>query len=430
MNILLVIPDIKLHYANGSYVMPSLVRTSSGGCQILAALTPREHSVTIIEEINGEKTDFSDNYDLVGISMMTAQAARGYEIADAFKKLGVPVVIGGFHASLMPEEALLHADAVCVGEGEKVWHTILDDTLHNRLSGIYRAEKLIDMSEVPFQRRELVKKGMKNNILTSRGCPYHCVFCSIIKFFGNTYRVRPVGEVIGEITEMKRKRFLKYNIVLFSDDNIVGDRAYAKELFTALIPLKIRWVSQASINIAADDELLDLAKKSGCTALTIGFESVSKASLIAANKTVRIDYETAIQKIHGKKIAIVGMFIYGFDTDTTDIFEETVDFVEKNCLEYAAFCILTPYPGTPVYAQLEREGRLLHKNWEDYDMIHTVFTPKNMTAEELQRGRYVSAAKINSLRSVVKRVFGARTKILFPLALNFAMRKIYKNIKL
>ena len=432
MRILLIAPDIESKFARSKrgFKIPYPIMFSTSGLQLLGALTPSRHFIKIVDETIGEKVDFAGDYDLVGISMMTTQSPRGYKIADEFRRRGVLVVGGGYHPSVLPDEALDHFDAINIGEAEYTWADLVSDAERKELKRIYQSEKLADMADIPWPRRDLVRDkrfGVKNFIQTSRGCPQKCSFCSIIKFFGYSYRCRPVDDVIAEIKHLKKTGALKWNMVYFSDDNIAGNPAYAKELFTALIPLKIKWGSQCSIAIARDDELLRLARESGCISLAIGFEAISEQSLIIANKNLgTVDgYKDAIAKIHRHKIAIFGLFIFGFDTDDSTVFDKTFAFIEDNHLEYAMFSVLTPLPGTGFYDEYKKSGRLLHENWADYDFQHVVFTPAQMSVQELQDGRYNTAKKIHSLRSICKRVIGAKTNLFFPFAMNLALKRLY-----
>jgi radical SAM superfamily enzyme YgiQ (UPF0313 family) len=435
MKILLIAPDLESKFQKSAkgFNIPYPIMFSTSGLQILAALTPDYHDIKLVDEAINEKVNFDEAYDLVGITVMTTQSTRAYKIAKRFRDKGVKVVMGGYHVSYLPDEALEHCDAVCIGEGEKVWQQMLLDAENNTLKQKYMADELIDLSEVPWPKRVLASKrkaGMKNFIQTSRGCPYQCSFCSIIKFFGNTYRFRPVEDVVAEIRSLKEKGQLKWNFVFFSDDNICGDPNYAKDLFRALIPLKIKWGSQCSITIAKDEELLDLARRSGCIALAIGLESISDESLVHANKRMgnKEAYENAIKRIHSYKIGIFGLFIFGFDSDDKSVFESTFKFVEDNYLEYAMFSILTPIPGTSYFNEFEASGRLLHKNWADYDFQHVVFQPKNMTVQELQDGRYYTAKRLHSFRSIFKRLLGARTNLIFPFVMNLSLKRLYYHL--
>jgi radical SAM superfamily enzyme YgiQ (UPF0313 family) len=239
-----------------------------------------------------------------------------------------------------------------------------------------------------------------------------------------------VQDVVEEIAALKRAGQLKWNFVFFSDDNICGNPEYAKEMFRALIPLKIRWGSQCSISVARDEELLALARESGCVALAIGLESVSDSSLAAANKNMGLaeDYKRAVALIHKHRIAVFGLFIFGFDSDDESVFADTLAFIHENHLEYAMFSILTPLPGTSFYEEFKRDGRLLHEDWAKYDFQTVVFKPKRMSAETLQFGRYDSAKKIHTWRSIFSRIFGAKTTLVFPLLFNYSLRKLYNRL--
>jgi len=435
MNIYLIAPDLenKYHQSPKGFKIPYPLMFSTSGLQLLAALTPDHHEIKVVDETIGEKVDYNYPADLVGITAMTTQSIRAYHIADEFRRRGKTVVLGGFHPSVCPEEALLHCDAVCVGEGELVWNQMLLDAENGALQLVYKADRLVSFDEVPWPDRSVVrdKRGMlKNFIQTSRGCPFHCRFCSVIKFFGETYRLRPVDDIVNEIKELKNTGQLKWNFVFFSDDNICGNPKYAKELFQALIPLKIRWGSQCSISIAKDEELLRLARTSGCKALAIGLESVSDSSLAAANKNMgkAEDYKKSVALIHKYKIAVFGLFVFGFDTDDDSIFESTLSFVHQNHLEYAMFSILTPLPGTSFYDEFKAIGRLLHEDWAKYDFQTVVFEPKNMSVDTLQLGRYDSAKKIHKYSSIFRRVLGAKTNIVFPILFNISLRKLYNRL--
>lgn len=433
MNIYLIAPDLesKFHKSDKGFDIPYPLMFSTSGLQLLAALTPKEHTIKVVDEAIGEKVDYSYPADVVGITAMTPQAPRAYKIADKFRRIGKVVIMGGFHPSVLPDEALLHCDAVCVGEGEKVWRSMLEDIQNGNLRKIYRHDRLVGFDEVPWLDRSVVRDNrvLNNFIQTSRGCPYACSFCSVVKFFGHSYRLRPVEDIVAEIRMLKESGKLKWNFVFFSDDNICGSPAYSKELFKAIMPLKIRWGSQSSITIANDEELLQLARKSGCVALAVGFDSINHGSLISANKNMgRVgEYEQAIKTIHKHKISIFGLFIFGFDSDDDKTFNVTLQFIEKNHLEYALFSVLTPLPGTSFYDEFKKDGRLLHEDWGKYDFQTVVFKPKNMSAETLQSGRYNTAKKIHSIRSIFRRILFARTNLIFPLVFNFSLRKLYKR---
>jgi radical SAM superfamily enzyme YgiQ (UPF0313 family) len=374
---------------------------------LIAALTPKEHEINIIDEMV-EKADYDNlDADLVGISVITPTAPRAYEIADILTARGTPVVMGGIHASLMPNEALKHVTSVVIGEAEEVWLKVVSDFKRGRLKRIYRAKKRTDLSKLPYPRRDLLKGNyghLYKPVQATRGCPYRCDFCSVHKFFGGTYRTRPVKDVINELKGMKN------GFLNFVDDNIVGNRKYAKELFKALIPLKLNWISQASLSVAKDDELLKLAAESGCDCLAIGFESVSQNSLYEAKKVNRsYEYPKLIKKIQDYGIEIWGCFVFGFDFDKKDIFQKTIDFCNGNDIRIGQFTILTPFPGTALFNRLEKQKRILTYDWKYYDCAHCVFKPKNMSALELEDGLIQFYKDFYSLKSVIRKIIKKAT---------------------
>ena len=392
----------------------------------LAALTPRDVRVRLIDE-NVEAVNLKEKPDLVGISLMTPLAPRGYEIADAYRKRGVPVVLGGIHASMMPEEASAHADAVLVGEAEALWPRALEDACRSQLQPLYRSEGHSPLENLPLPRRELLKRKayfFVNTVQTTRGCPFDCAFCSVTQFYGHTYRLRPVEEVAREV------RNLEGRFVFFVDDNIVGSGAYAKALFRRLIPYRLKWASQSSITIARDQELLRLARQSGCMGLFIGFESLSQNTLKDMGKSFnRVQsYREMINRIHSHGIGIQGSFIFGNDGDTPSVFAEVVHFTEQARLDAALFSILTPFPGTRLYRKMRAEGRIVTDDWARYDMNHVVFRPRGMRVEQLQQGFNWAYSRLYSWRSIVKRLLGVRRSLQLFGPQNVGFRRAWLEI--
>jgi len=372
------------------------------GLAMVAALTPPEVEVSLTDE-NVTPIDFQKETDLVGITALTVTAQRAYEIADTFRARGVKVILGGIHPSMLPEEANQHADAVVIGEAEGIWLNLLKDARANKLQRIYRQYERPSLVGLPVPRRDLFAKGayfVSNTIATTRGCPYSCSFCTVTSFFGHTYRCRPIEEILKELETFDERKF-----IAFVDDNIVGNPKFAKELFRALIPYKIKWVAQASVTVAKDDELLKLAAASGCISLFIGFESISPASLAAAHKKINVvdEYENVIRKIHSNGIAIHGFFIFGFDEDDEDVFRCTVRFAQKMRLETAQFDFLTPYPGTALCESLDKAGRIVTKDWRRYG-YDLVFEPKSMSQERLQKGHDWAWCEFYNLPSIWRRL--------------------------
>jgi radical SAM superfamily enzyme YgiQ (UPF0313 family) len=372
------------------------------GLAMVAALTPPEFEVSLTDE-NVADIDFQNGTDLVGITTLTVNAQRAYEIADIFRAKGVKVVLGGVHATFLPEEASHHADAVVVGEAEGVWPRVIEDFKANKLQKVYKQLERPGLADLPLPRRDLFAKGayyIKHTISTTRGCPYSCAFCTVTSFFGHSYRCRPLEEVLKEIETLKGRK-----LVVFVDDNIVGNPKFAKELFRALIPYKIKWVAQASVTVARYDELLKLAAASGCISLFIGFESISPANLAAVGKKINAvnDYPNIIRKIHSYGIAVHGFFIFGFDEDDKDVFARTVRFARKSRLESAQFDFLTPYPGTAFCEYLGKAGRIATKDWSRYGH-GPVFEPKSMSLEALKEGHDRAWKEFYSLPSIWQRL--------------------------
>lgn len=368
---------------------------------VVAAHTPDHHQVEIIDEhVSEVPTD--PKVDLIGITVMTSFAPRAYRLADSFRKKGIPVALAGMHPSALPDEALTHADAVVIGEAETVWPQLLIDAEKGRLKGVYQAKDRPDLSSLPLPRRDLWRRQdylLPYTVQTTRGCPFRCSFCAVSKFFGRTYRFRPIPEVIKEV------RNIPGRIVLFVDDNIVGDIKYAKELFTALMPLKKQWIGQGSINMAQDEELLRLAMKSGCLGMFIGLESVSRENLKSINKQVNlVNIREAVTRIHRFGIGIEGAFIFGFDHDQEDVFRRTLEFVEEMRLEGAQFGVLTPFPGTELFRQMEAAKRIIERDWSKYTVNRVVFKPLQMSAQRLQEGLDWAWQNFFSYRSIFKRL--------------------------
>ena len=365
--------------------------------------------------------DYDEECDVVAISCLTSNAYRGYRIADAFREKGKIVVMGGIHPSLLPDEALEHADAVVIGEAEGVWEKILDDIESDKLQERYH-ESNPDLDRyIPKDFSTLSKKRMYNLVplQTSRGCPYDCDFCCVTDIFGKIIKLIPIKHVVRDIKESGGRNFI------FLDDNIIGHKKYAKELFTALIPLKIRWVGQSSISFANDIEMMKLAKLSGCKGLFIGLESVEESNNHQYTKLKSLeDTKRSIKKILRMGIIIQASVIFGFDDDTHETFGQTIKFLRKNRISLASINALTPYPGTRVFEKFKEAGRLLHEKWEYYDHHTVVFQPKNMTPLELQIGKIKTKTDFSKIFSIAERIVGNLRMPVLYLAANMGYRKI------
>jgi radical SAM superfamily enzyme YgiQ (UPF0313 family) len=369
----------------------------------IAALTPKEDKVIFVDE-QISPIDYDINVDLVAISVNTSVVNRAYEIADKFKKKGVKVVFGGLHPSLMPEESLKHADSIIIGDADGVWEKLIIDIKKGSLKRKYVNTQNNNLN-LPIPKWEIFK-GMgyvnTNFIETSRGCQHHCKFCSTSPFYHHKHRTRPIEDVIRDVKNVKSfpKKF-----IFFVDDNIIGDRKYAKELFTALIPLKILWISQATVNIGDDEELVKLAAKSGCFGLFMGFESISKNNIKEMHKGQnQIDkYKQTINLLHKYGIGIEAGFIFGFDNDDKSIFKHTFDFLKDTKIDSFLAIYLTPIPGTILYDEFKKKKRLITDDYSKYDFRHIVFEPKNMTSKEIYDGVSWISKNFYSRKLIFKR---------------------------
>lgn len=378
------------------------------GLMCLAAYTPDEVEIRLTDE-NLEKVDFDDRHDLVGITCMTATARRAYEIADTYRAKGVKVVLGGIHASMLPGEALQHADAVVVGEAETVWSKVISDADAGRLEPLYMAEERDDFRDPLPARRDVIDRKnywMANNMQTSRGCPHDCSFCSVTTFNGRHVRHRDLDSVLAEVDSMPKPSFMPRKMIPFVDDNIAANPKRAKELFKALIPLRINWGSQACISFGEDEELVGLAAESGCRMLFIGLETVSSGSLKEMgkrqNKVER--YADSLRTLRKHGIHVTGSFIFGFDSDDDSIFEDTLDFAIRNKVHLAQFSNLTPLPGTRLYQQMVAENRMKPEYWlNEARDDGAVFQPKNFSPQELCDKTRRVQREFYSIKSIIRR---------------------------
>ncbi len=407
----------------------------------LAAYMPEGTEAVLVHEKHTD-VDFEADVDLVGITVMTPCAPRAYEIADRFRARGIPVVLGGIHPTVKPEEALEHADAICVGEGEAAWPTIVGDARDGRLQTVYKNPNLKSRElSLRCARRDLLPVGsyfggMIRAIFmeTSRGCPYDCDFCAVTTFFGQQYRIRPVDEVEAELNAegVKRikpggKRSVLNTILCFTDDNFFGNMDHAAKTLEMLRNYDVRWFGQTTLRLAEKKDMLELCRESGCLGFEIGFESLKEKQY---NKTggkkgssQRDYYLDKIKLLHSYGMGINGSFILGNEDDDISVFQEYVDFIEEAMIQTPYLAIRTPYPGTPLYYQMKEDGRLLHEDWEKYDTAHCVFQPRRMTPEQLEAGYRWAWRKITSHWGMLRRNLFAGTPFRFwgPAALGFRM---------
>lgn len=394
----------------------------------VAALTPPDWEVTVYDEKTGP-VDLSQPADLVGITSMTCTVNRAYEIAAAFRARGVPVIMGGMHTSSLPAEALTHADSVLVGEAEGLWPLVLREAEAGALKPVYRhTDGPPSLDGLPQVNWDLYRnKGYLpvHFVETTRGCPLDCEFCAVTTFFGGKFRNRPLADVLAELGALRPfEGFVMKNVVFFVDDNIVSNRAYTREFLTRIADLDIQWLGHASVNLASDPEMLQLCQRSGCLGVLIGFETLSPQTMqsIGRKSRLRMDYLDAIEKIHDHGIGVDGSFVFGFDTDDESVFDRTVEFVIRAKIEVPYFSILTPYPGTRVHERLDREGRILNRDWSLYDTGHVVIRPKLMTPDQLLEGYLRAFRAAYSQSSMAARLRGTKSCRHLFVPMNFGFR--------
>ncbi len=348
---------------------------------ILKALTPDDIEVKIVDE-NIESLNFDETFDLVGVTVMLHVSQRAIEIASEYRKRGTQVVFGGFFPTLWPDKALPHVDAIVSGEAEYVWRDVIEDAKTRSLKKIYRASQMADLKDVPFISKDFYTEQESYHVETTRGCPYHCDYCSVTTFYGNKFRHREVDDVVKQVAECNDR------FIFFVDDNITANPKYAKQVFKEIAPLNISWSGQFSINFAKDGELLDLAAESGCKMLFAGLETLNSDCLNEVGKewAVPSKYPEFIQRVHDRNIGVYGSFMFGFENDTKDVFKQTLDFCEENQVDLALFGAMYPLEGSNTYKKLKEEGRLFEGNSKKFNGQYSTYIPKNMTPEELDEG--------------------------------------------
>ncbi len=393
------------------------------GLLAVAGVIPRDRYEVVLTDENIEPIDFDLKADLVGISAMTSYVNRGYEIADAFRARGVPVVMGGIHPSFMPQEALQHCDAVVVGEAELVIGRLLSDLDQGAMRGAYRADRLHPMVGLPMPRYDLIKRNRYINrtfVQTSRGCRQGCTFCAEPLMNGLKVRYRPVKEVIREV-EICGSRTISIN-----DADFFGTPEHAKEIMRALKGRGIGWQAGVTSKLAQDDRMLELAAASGCTLLSIGFESISRDTLKSVHKEVNRPetYAALVEKVHSYGIMVFGLFMFGFDGDDRSVFRQTARFNVESNFDVCAYSVLTPYPGTLTWYELKKTERIVCFDWDKYDQANVVYRPAQMSADELRLGQIAAYEMFYAPSSLARRFpyWGKRSRLQWSIY-NYFMKK-------
>ncbi|MDH3620560.1 MAG: B12-binding domain-containing radical SAM protein [Gammaproteobacteria bacterium] len=382
---------------------------------ILKSLTPPDIDISFFDE-RLEPIPVDHETDLVALTVETYTASRAYEIADGFRRKGIAVVMGGYHPTFLPDEALQHADAVVKGDAEGVWERVLEDARGGTMQGIYESPSFPSLDRsMPdrsiFAGKQYAPIGL---VQFSRGCRFNCSFCSIRAFYGSSLRHRPVADVVEDIRRSGRRH------IFLVDDNLFVDSDIARELFTALIPLNISWSCQVSIDIARDTALVRLMRRSGCISALVGFESLDIDSLRELKKHWNVkwqSYDEAIGVFRRAGIMLYGTFVLGCDTDTVDSFGKLVEFSLRNKFLLANFNPLTPMPGSPLFETMKSEGRLLHDKWwldPGFCYGDATFEPRGMSPDELTRGCFHARKRFNSTNSIVRRMLDVRANLRTP----------------
>lgn len=425
MKIALISPAGVMYGKKG--IFPRALRYAPLTLTTLASLIPEELNaeVEIIDEGIKDAPKKTDA-DIIGISAITGTVNRSYFLADYFRKQGKIVILGGVHPSIMPKEAKKHADSVVIGMSYKTWPKLLKDYKEGKLKSFYH-DKDPSVNNLPIPRRELIGKFSyitRNSMQAVFGCPNECDFC-VVHATQKGYFHRPINDVIKELNT------LNSSFITFVDPSPIEDKEYAKELFKKMIPLKKKWGGLATVNIAYDDELLDLAAKSGCKGLLIGFESINQGSNKEFHKEQnKVDeYKYVIKRLHDKGIAINGTFMFGMDTDTKNVFKRTVDFVNETGIELPRYSVYTPFPETQTFERLKKQGRLTETDWSLYDAQHVVFKPKNMNAEELREGTLWAWEQTYSFKSIFKRLSKSKSNKILTLITNLGYRYYAKRLR-
>jgi radical SAM superfamily enzyme YgiQ (UPF0313 family) len=404
MRVLLIMPDAHMHKLRIGPLVRSM-REAPLTLTTLAALVPDFPGIEIkLVDGSVDPIPLDEPADLVGISVITGCARPAYALAKHFRQRGIPVVLGGVHVTILPGEAIQHADSIVIGRAERTWPRLIEDFRHGKLQRVYREHELPDhvLAEVPSPRRDLQRRSgymLPNAVQATRGCKRICDFCTVNAVWPR-YLKRPISDVVRDVRNIQGRHFG------FNDVSLVDDVEYAQELFTAIAPLRKRWGGLVTADSLQNTELLDLMARSGCVYLLVGFESGDQATLqgIRKNFNKTLHYHDLIRSLQQRGITVQGCFVFGFDHDNASVFESTVQLVQDLGVDIPRYSLYTPYPGTQLFSRMQAENRILSYNWDDYDTMHVVIKPAQMTPEELYRGFKWAYKETFRLDRVVRRV--------------------------
>lgn len=410
MKLVLISPKGPLYRHRGGIFKRNL-RYAPLTLTTLASLIPPELKVDVeIVDEGIEDVDLNLQADLIGMTVITGSSVRAYELADHFRSRGIPVVLGGPHITLIPDDAQPHADATVVGYAEDTWPELLHDFVAGQMKPRYVQNPSMSLANRPFPRRDLMKA---NRFLTThvfeatRACVHSCDFCVVPTAWGLKPYLKPVEDVVADIKQHWSRK------IIFIDLNLIADKAYAAKLFEALIPLKVQWFGLSTTLLGKDLPLLKLAARSGCTGLLMGFESITPENLKQSRKGFNspAQYRDLVNLLHQHGITLMACFTFGMDSDTPDIFMKTAQFAIDAGIDLPRYAIVTPFPNTGLYKRLEAEGRILTKNWELYDAQHVVFQPSQMTPQQLYEGHEKAWKYTYSYRAMATRFFKSRIQV-------------------
>jgi radical SAM superfamily enzyme YgiQ (UPF0313 family) len=421
MRIVLISPKGPLYRRRGG-IFKQTLRYMPLTLPTLASLVPDELYAEIVcvdEAI--EDIDPELRADLVGMTVITGTAPRTYELSARLRSRGIPVVLGGPHVTLVPDDAQPHADSIVVGYAEEAWPRLLGDFSRGRMKSRYTQAPELDLANRPLPNRTLLprRKYLTADVFeATRGCIHNCDFCVVPSAWGRKPLQKPVGDIVEDIRRQRARR------AIFVDLNLIADRGYAERLFEALIPLRIEWYGLATTLLCKDLSLLDLAARSGCRGLLMGLESISKSNLRNSGKSFNDPafYAEVVRRLHDRGIALQACFVFGMDDDTPDVFMQTARFAVETGIDLPRFAMITPFPGTELFRRLDREGRILTRNWELYDGQHVVFRPAQISVEQLQQGTEAAWKYAYRWRSIASRLRSTPAAWYIALASNWGYR--------